>query len=135
MAWSRRRLVVGGFIVGFGSCAVLMAAAGGIAWHYKYRLASRFVQSYAIELGESLFRAVPDGYVTKNKERVIAALDAFTNGVSRGHVRKAEISQVTSLLLAGMADGVLTYRELDRVVEAMEAATSAGSGVVNPEVR
>lgn len=135
MAWSRKRMVVGGFIVGFGSCVVLMAAVGSMAWQYKHRLLPRLAQAYAVDLGVHLLRALPDGYVTKNRERVITALDAFTNAVSRGQVRKAQIAQVISLLLAGMADGALSYRELDRVIEAMEAAASAGSGIVSPAVR
>jgi len=112
-----------------------MAVAGSIAWQHRYRLAPRLARAYAAELGAQLLRAVPDGYVTKNRERVIASLDAFTNGVARGQVSKADIDRVTSLLFAGLADGRLSYQELDRVIEAMDAAAFSHPGVGRGEVR
>ncbi|MCR4439448.1 MAG: hypothetical protein QHJ34_06700 [bacterium] len=125
MSWSRKRLVLGGFIAGFTSCAVLLLVLASLAWQYRSRLASRFAQPYAAHLVAQVFRAVPDGYVTKNRERVLEVLDAFTNAVARRQVSEAQMRRVASLVLAALADGAFSYQELDQLLEAMQQSVPA----------
>lgn len=125
MMWSRRRLVLGGFVAGFASCAVLVLLLGSVVWQHRYRLASRFAQPYAAHLVAQVFRAVPDGYVTKNKERVLEVLDAFTNAVARRQVSEDQMRRVASLLLAALADGAFSYQELDQLLQAMQQSVPA----------
>ncbi len=127
MPCSKRRAMLAGFVLGCCTCLLLLTAAGAAAWQYRLLLASRLARPYAAQLAGQLFHALPDGYVTKNRERVICALDEFTNAVSRGEAGGREIERVSKVLLDGLADGRLSYAELDALLATMKIFASGHS--------
>ncbi|MDZ7385749.1 MAG: hypothetical protein ONB07_06455 [candidate division KSB1 bacterium] len=129
MLWARRRVMLAGFIMGFAACLVLTMSAVGVAWRYRFRIVSGLARPYATHLVTQLLHALPDGYVTKNRERVMSVLDAFTNAVSRGRVNGREVGRITEQVMDGLADGRLSYQELDRILAEMERSAVGQNGM------
>lgn len=121
---SKRKAFLSGVAVGFLICAVLLAALAGVTWKNRFRVAGKIATAQIAILAEHFFRALPEGYVTKNRETVMDVLDEFTNSVGSENVTKAELQAISRAIVAGLEDGKLRYRELDYILELMHTAAT-----------
>jgi hypothetical protein len=120
---SHRGIFLKGFLTGFLTFIIAFCLLVFLMWTNRYRLAERVFSSVATEMMEKTFESFPDGYVTKNREKVMMVLDEFTNAVAEKEVSAEEFRQITQAVVDGLRDGKLKYQELDRVLALMLKAT------------
>ncbi len=120
---SGRRSFIKGLLCGILLVVVLAAIAAGLLWKHRYRLFERAATAQVATLSEHFFKALPEGYVTKNGDKVMAALDAFTNAVGRDQVENEALRGISSAIVKGLQDGALSYEELDAILLLMQRAT------------
>jgi hypothetical protein len=111
-----------GFITGFLLCAVLVAVGTGLLWKNRYRVVEKVATKQVSALAEHFFKALPEGYVTKNKKLVMDVLDEFTNSMSRENITQTELQAISKTLLLNLEDGHLQHKELDKLLDMMHQA-------------
>ena len=119
---SKGKTFLTGFVVGILLCVITAAVGAGLIWKNRYRIFSKVASHEISAVSEHFFRALPEGYVTKNRTQVLSVLDEFTNAMGRDNITSAELQKISRALLLGMEDGNFSYEELDSILSLMRQA-------------
>ncbi len=79
-----------------------------------------FVVSHVME---GIFQAFPDGYWTKNHDKIVPILDRFTNAAADHKISKAEYGRISRRILYALKDRRLTYQELENILDLLNEAS------------
>jgi hypothetical protein len=88
----------------------------------KKTLLSGGLNFFVADYFEEIIKAIPDGYVTRNKEKVMDVFDEFVNSAAKNNVSKTEYRQILQATMNALQDGTLQYQELDNIINLMEIA-------------
>jgi len=118
----KKRVFLRGLLLGFVLALVLLSSFAGYFWMNRSQYAASAVDYVAGEMLWKLFRHFPDGYVTRNRDRVVEALDNFTNAASYGRITKKDFRAIADKVMASVKDRKMTYQEIDAILELMNEA-------------
>ncbi len=121
----KRRSFRSGFVFGFFVTYLIIGLAILTFLPSKKKIISGGLNFIMADYFEEIIKAVPDGYVTKNKEKLLNVLDLFVNSAAKNYVSKSEYRQILLIITRALQDGILQYQELDSILNAMERAASA----------
>ena len=119
---SKGKTFLTGFVVGVLLCVITAAVGAGLIWKNRYRIFSRIASNEISLISEQFFRALPEGYVTKNRTLVLSVLDEFTNSMTRENITSDEMHNISRTLIFGLEDGAFSYEELDSILNLMHQA-------------
>ena len=119
---SKGKTFLTGFVVGVLLCVITAAVGAGLIWKNRYRIFSRIASNEISLISEQFFRALPEGYVTKNRTLVLSVLDEFTNSMTRENITSDEMHNISRALIFGLEDGAFSYEELDSILNLMHQA-------------
>ena len=91
-------------------------------WSNKEKIFSSGLNFVVSDYFENIVKAFPDGYITKNKERVLEVFDVFVNGAAKNRVSQREFRLIAKKSMSALEDGKLKYQELDHIINLMEKA-------------
>lgn len=124
----KKRVFMRGLLTGLLAAVVLFSAIGAYLWSNRMQYAASAAQYVAGDFLWNLFRYFPDGYVSRNREKFVDTLDAFTNAVSFGQVTKNDFQELSAIIMTGIEDRKLTYQEVDAILQRMNEAAQGANG-------
>jgi hypothetical protein len=111
-----------GLFTGFLAVALLIGGMGLVAWQNPAGALEWVAENFLMDYMESLFAGFPDAYMTNNRERVILALDEFTNAMQYQRVSQDDFRKIARQIFAMLQDRRLTYQEMDGLLESLHKA-------------
>jgi hypothetical protein len=111
-----------GFVFGFFSTYILLGILIFSLFPNKQLIIKNGLSVVASEYFKDIIKAFPDGYITKNKEKVLDVFDSFVNGAAKNKVSNSEFRKISETSMIALQDGQLKYQELDAILELMEQA-------------
>lgn len=116
----------GAFFKGLAVGVLLMVSTfsglGWYLWSNRMQYAATASQYVASDFLWNIFRYFPDGYVTNNREKFVDTLDRFTKAASFGKITKDDFQALSTKVMAGIEDRMLTYQEIDDILLLMSQA-------------
>ena len=118
----KRKSFRNGLIFGFLSTYFMIGIIAFSLWCNKEKFLNDGLNFVISDYFENIVKAFPDGYITKNKERVLDVFDSFVNGAAKNRISKKEFKQIAKKSMNALEDGKLKYQELDNIINLMEKA-------------
>ncbi len=111
-----------GLLTGVLTMFLLFIGAGFVIWQNKEKAIEYVASHFFMDYAENLFAGFPDGYMTYNRERVLAVLDEFTNAMAAQRVSRDDFRAIFREILGDLRDQRLTYQELEALLQHFEQA-------------
>jgi len=120
--YAQKRSFIRGFFSGLLLAGIISLIGGIYIWLNSDKIVNKALNFVTPEFMEDLFKAIPDAYVSRNKEKVLNTFDDFTNAVADGRVSKREFKSIGREIVIALKDRKFTYQEIDRILEKMNLA-------------
>jgi len=114
-----------GFVFGFFSTYLLLGIIIFSFFPNKELIIKNGLSYVVSGYFKDVVKAFPDGYITKNKNRVLDVFDAFVNGAAKNKVSNEEFRQISQRSMIALQDGILKYQELDAILDLMERSVTS----------
>ncbi|MBC8184187.1 hypothetical protein H8E88_24095 [candidate division KSB1 bacterium] len=114
-----------GFVFGFFTTYILLGIIIFSFFPNKQMIIKNGLSVVVSGYFKDVVKAFPDGYITRNKEKVITVFDSFVNGAAKNRVSNSEYRRISQQTMIALQDGVLKYQELDAILELMEQAVKS----------
>ena len=111
-----------GFWVGFFITYFIIGFIFLLVWVNFDKVVQPTVKMFLTKQLEDVVDAIPESYVTRNKEKVLDVLDKFANGAEKNKITKSEFNNIAVITLTSFKDKKLTYKEIDSILKSMEDA-------------
>ncbi len=111
-----------GVAIGLLVPVLLVFALGVGLYTNRAAVVPWMVDTFMIDYIEDLFAGFPDAYMSFNRDRVLEALDNFTNAVAAKKVDRADFRRIGRLFFSIVKDKKITYQEMDQVLNALNEA-------------
>ena len=120
--YAKRRSFIKGFLLGIFFVVILNCLGAFYLWLNLDKMADKALTLMVPKLMESIFKAIPDAYVSYNREKVLNTFDDFTNAVAANQISQAEFRTIGRKVILALKDRRFTYREIDGILETMDSA-------------
>lgn len=117
-----------GFWAGMLTFLLLAAGMAGALYTQRHAIVEWTINRYVVGFAEDLMAGFPEAYMTHNQDRVLQALDSFTNAVAAKRVSRQELQEIGRKVLAKIKDKRLSYKEMDDILRALESAAQVSKG-------
>ena len=118
-----------GLLAGFLSVIFLLVfisiALSVYFWFNKDQVVEKFIDITVLRLLEDAAQTFPEGYMTRNGDRVLEVFDKFVNAAAANQVSKNGYKNVAKSIMVALNDRKLNYPEINNIVNQMEQAASS----------
>jgi hypothetical protein len=114
-----------GLLAGFAGVILLFGLLGFFALQNPTATLEFVAENFLMDYVESIFAGFPEAYMTNNRDRVIQALDDFTNAMQNDRVGRDDFRRIARQIFSMLQDRRITYQEMDALLEGMQKAAKA----------
>ena len=118
-----------GLLAGFLSVIFLLVfisiALSVYFWFNKEQVVEKVIDITVLRLLEDVAQTFPDGYMTRNGDRVLDVFDKFVNAAAANKVSKNSYKIIAKSIMVALNDRKLNYHEINNIVNQMERAANS----------